>query len=142
GWTGSRLVHPVRPPDTPVALTSASTDGLVAEKSIADQRPEDVVETIELPRPAGSSAPAARQGRPTGWYRLAALDYGLSPQLLEALHAVESNASGDSCVANLQGSRATGPFQFKPATFKQFGIDGNHDGVVDICGFADSLFSA
>lgn len=66
----------------------------------------------------------------------------MSVQLLEALHQVESNASPDDCIPNLEGSGATGPFQFKPATFGQFGVDANHDGVKDICGFADSLFSA
>jgi membrane-bound lytic murein transglycosylase B len=66
----------------------------------------------------------------------------VSVQLLEALHQVESNASPDDCIANLEGSGATGPFQFKPATFSSFGVDANHDGVADICGFADSLFSA
>lgn len=55
---------------------------------------------------------------------------------------MESNASPDACIANLEGSGATGPFQFKPATFTQFGVDANHDGVTDICGFVDSLFSA
>ena len=94
--------------------------------------------------------PAARSGtrattdpvRPIGWYRLAAAEYGVSVQLLEALHQVESNASPDACIANLEGSGATGPFQFKPATFAEVGVDANHDGIKDICGFADSLFSA
>jgi membrane-bound lytic murein transglycosylase B len=66
----------------------------------------------------------------------------VSQQLLEALHQVESNASPDACIANLEGSGATGPFQFKPATFALFGVDANHDGAKDICGFVDSLFSA
>ena len=35
-----------------------------------------------------------------------------------------------------------GPFQFKPATFRQYGIDADGDGQPNICGFADSLFSA
>jgi hypothetical protein len=80
--------------------------------------------------------------RPTIWYGMAAAEYGVNVQLLEALHQVESNASPDACIANLEGSGATGPFQFKPATFAQFGVDANHDGVKDICGFTDSLFSA
>jgi len=80
--------------------------------------------------------------RPTLWYRLAADTYEISPVLLEALHQVESSASPDSCIVNREGSGAMGPFQFKPATFAQVGVDANDDGIVDICGFADSLFSA
>lgn len=97
-------------------------------------------------RPNGAVADTARAAagpvRPTGWYRLAAAEFEVSAQLLEALHQVETSASGDACVANLEGSGATGPFQFKTATFAEYGVDGNQDGVVDICGFADSLFSA
>jgi hypothetical protein len=95
--------------------------------------------------PAAVRAPGARLAepmRPTVWYRLAAAEYGVSAQLLEALHQVESNASPDSCIVNLEGSGATGPFQFKAATFAQFGVDANHDGLADICAFTDSLFSA
>jgi hypothetical protein len=77
-----------------------------------------------------------------GWYGLAAAEYGVSDHLLRALHHVESNASPDGCVANLEGSGAVGPFQFKPATFGQYGVDANHDGVRDMCSFADALFSA
>jgi hypothetical protein len=77
-----------------------------------------------------------------GWYGQAAADYGVSDHLLRALHHVESNASPDGCVANLEGSGAIGPFQFKPATFGQYGVDANHDGIRDRCSFADALFSA
>jgi membrane-bound lytic murein transglycosylase B len=90
---------------------------------------------VALARP--SDAPAL-----AGWYRLAAAEYGVSDQLLRALHQVESNAAPDGCVANLEASGAVGPFQFKPATFRQFGVDGNLDGDRDICSFADALFTA
>jgi membrane-bound lytic murein transglycosylase B len=102
----------------------------------------DLADVDAAPVARTTVARAADPVRPTGWYHLAAAEYGVSVQLLEALHQVESNASPDACIANLQGSGATGPFQFKPATFAQYGVDANHDGIVDICGFADSLFSA
>jgi hypothetical protein len=103
---------------------------------------DGVFDAIESSTTHGAEAALAGPARPTDWYHLAAVEHEASPQLLEALHAVESNTSPDGCVRNLQGSGATGPFQFKPATFARFGVDGNHDGVVDICGFSDSLFSA
>ena len=77
-----------------------------------------------------------------GWYRLASAEQAVSADLLRALHEVESNAAPDGCVANYQGSGAVGPFQFKPATFRQYGVDANYDGRRDICSFADALFSA
>ena len=58
----------------------------------------------------------------------AATKYGLSPFLLRALHQVESSGVGDGCLANLQGSGATGPLQFMPATFRAYGVDGDGDG--------------
>jgi len=80
--------------------------------------------------------------RPTVWYQVAAADNGISPYLLEALHQIETSAAPDGCWPNIEGSGALGPFQFKQATFDLYGVDGNGDGVVDICGFADSLASA
>jgi hypothetical protein len=83
-----------------------------------------------------------RQSRPIAWYHVAAEEQGVSPYLLEALHQIESNAAPDGCWPNVDGSSAVGPFQFKRSTFERHAVDGNGDGVTDICGFADSLFSA
>jgi hypothetical protein len=94
----------------------------------------DVYASIEMIQPA--------RIRPVVWYRVAAEEHGVSPYLLEALHQVESSAAPDGCLPNEEGSGAIGPFQFKRATFETYGLDGNGDGVVDICGFADSLVSA
>lgn len=80
--------------------------------------------------------------RPLAWYRVAADEEGVNPYLLEALHQVESNAAPDGCWPNIGGTGAVGPFQFTRSTFERHGVDGNGDGVVDICGFADSLFTA
>lgn len=92
-------------------------------------------------RPAGKPG-APDVTRPMAWYRTAAAEQRLSPYLLEALHQIESSAATDGCLPNADGSGAVGPFQFKRSTFGQYGVDGNGDGVVDICGFVDSLVSA
>ena len=97
------------------------------------------------PPPAAGveDARAAVGGTPViGWSRLAAAEQGVSADLLRALHEVESNAAPDGCVANMEGSGALGPLQFKPTTFRRYGVDGNHDGERDICSFTDALFSA
>jgi len=75
-------------------------------------------------------------------YEAAGARYGISPALLVALHAVESGSAGDGCVRNRHGSGAVGPLQFKPATFRAYGVDADGDGRADICGRADALYSA
>ena len=83
---------------------------------------------------------AAAQARTL--YDAAGARYGVSPALLAALHRVESGSAGDGCVRNSQGSGAIGPFQFKPATFRAYGVDADGDGRANICGRADALYSA
>jgi hypothetical protein len=80
--------------------------------------------------------------RPPTLYDHAARRYGINAAMLKALHDVESSAASDGCLENLEGSGAVGPFQFKPATFRAYGVDGDGNGRADICGFVDSLFSA
>jgi transglycosylase-like protein with SLT domain len=92
--------------------------------------------------PSRASLAGQEQSRPVLWYRVAAAEQGVSPYLLEALHQIESSAAPDGCLSNVEGSGAVGPFQFKRSTFEAYAVDGNGDGVIDICGFADSLFSA
>jgi membrane-bound lytic murein transglycosylase B len=85
---------------------------------------------------------ASTRARSTALFDLAAAQYGVSPDVLDALHQVESTAASDGCLRNRQGSDAVGPFQFMPATFRTYGVDADGNGHADICGFADSLFSA
>jgi membrane-bound lytic murein transglycosylase B len=75
-------------------------------------------------------------------YGQAAARYGLDPRVLRALHQVESTTAFRGCLANRQDSGAIGPFQFKPATFRQYAVDADGDGQPNICGFADALFTA
>jgi Transglycosylase SLT domain len=88
------------------------------------------------------SRPASAPARARTLYEAAGARYGVSPALLAALHRVGSGSAGDGCVRNRQGSGAIGPFQFKPATFRAYGVDGDGDGRADICRRADGLYSA
>lgn len=144
-WAEVRLPHQ-QPPIAPPALVAIggaqNTTGPTTESGHSSQESDDAAVAVEQPTRQADQRPRTSRLRPIGWYQLASVEYGINAQMLEALHVVETGGSGDACVANLEGSGATGPFQFKPPTFARFGVDGNHDGLVDICGFTDSLFSA
>lgn len=119
-------------PVEPLPPNTAHPDSIEPARSVAG-RP--------APEQTGLES-AASPVRSPSLYELAAARYGLSPRLLRALHAVESGGAGDGCRENRAGSGAVGPFQFKPATFRAYAVDADGDGRPDICGFADSLFSA
>jgi membrane-bound lytic murein transglycosylase B len=112
---------------------------------------------LRLEQPSGTSVGTGWSGAPPrsqadgaedqasairALYQRAAQRYGLSPGLLRALHAVESNELAGGCLENSEGSGAVGPLQFKPATFGQYGVDADGDGRADICNLADALESA
>jgi hypothetical protein len=143
-WTPRRDLRHAEPL-APVVVASAET--LSSSTHTVVTRPLTRLEPAE--RPASSEpltsvslVDRSESVRPTAWYRVAAAEQGVSPYLLEALHQIESSAAPDGCWPDIEGSGAVGPFQFKQVTFESHGVDGNGDGVVDICGFADSLFSA
>ncbi len=129
-----------------VAVAAAATSDLPTVRrqtaapwgADADSAVPETYRTARLS--TASIAPGA--GHPDVWYRVAAERHGVSAHLLEALHQVETSGAPDGCWPNVDGSGAVGPFQFKRAIFDRHGIDGNGDGAVDVCGFADSLHSA
>jgi membrane-bound lytic murein transglycosylase B len=59
--------------------------------------------------------------------------------LLAAVGQVESDHGVNTGPSS---AGAIGPMQFMPATFAQFGVDGNHDGVVDPWNPSDAIFTA
>lgn len=61
-------------------------------------------------------------------------------QLLAAVHQVETNQSGSTSRRSSAG--ALGPMQFMPATFARYGLDGNHDGQIDITNLDDAMYAA
>lgn len=148
-WTEASRALPVgASAGSSVAYASIDERGADPNARVATLLGDTVADVIPMhasPHPIGDSArvaPILDAPALAGWYGQAAADYGVSDHLLRALHHVESNAAPDGCVANLEGSGAIGPFQFKPATFGQYGVDANHDGIRDQCSFADALFSA
>lgn len=74
----------------------------------------------------------------------AAAAYSVSPNLLAALYLTEQGNTWKPLEGPYASSPvgASGPFQFMPATWRQHGVDGNGDGVVDIQNFHDAAFAA
>ncbi|MDD3773818.1 MAG: lytic murein transglycosylase [Patescibacteria group bacterium] len=73
-------------------------------------------------------------------YQRAAAMYGLDWRVLAAVHMVESGQATQCAAVSYAG--ATGPMQFLPSTFNYYAIDGDGDGVTDICNVSDAVFSA
>jgi peptidoglycan hydrolase CwlO-like protein len=64
---------------------------------------------------------------------------GLSWTVLAAIGQVES---GHGRNPSTSYAGAMGPMQFLPATFAHYGVDGDHDGVLDIMDPADAIYTA
>jgi len=73
-------------------------------------------------------------------YKSAAGEFGIDWKLLEAVHQIESGKSGSTLRSSYAG--ATGPMQFLSSTFRHYAVDGNGDGVLDVCNLEDSVFTA
>ncbi|MEI8143589.1 MAG: lytic transglycosylase domain-containing protein [Candidatus Berkelbacteria bacterium] len=72
-------------------------------------------------------------------YQGAGQMFGVDPKLIQAVHMVETGASGSTMRNNPSG--ATGPMQFLPSTFARHGVDGNNDGIKDIGNVYDAIYS-
>jgi hypothetical protein len=64
---------------------------------------------------------------------------GLSWTILASIGQVESGHGRDDGTSS---AGAEGPMQFEPATFAAYGVDGNHDGVINIMNPADAIYTA
>src|SRR5215207_5486595 len=77
-------------------------------------------------------------------YRRAAGEYGIDWAILAAIGKIESgHGEGGkevTCIGSPAG--AQGPMQFLPSTWATDGVDGNDDGVKDVCQYEDAIFGA
>jgi hypothetical protein len=152
-WTPRRERLEADPSTSVVLASSSSSAGPSQPSSLHTVAFTDVTPEVSTGSAAGGSTSLtplsargqldhAKPARPLAWYRVAADEEGVNPNLLEALHQVESSAAPDGCWPSIAGTGTIGPFQLQRSTFESHAVDGNGDGVIDICGFADSLFSA
>ncbi len=75
-------------------------------------------------------------------YRSASREAGIDWAVLAAIGKVETDHGryGGTCATNSAG--ANGPMQFMPATWSQYGVDGDGDGQKDVCNPADAIPAA
>jgi hypothetical protein len=71
-------------------------------------------------------------------YQAAGTQYGVKWELLAAINEIETDYGRN---LNVSSAGAVGWMQFMPATWKQYGVDANHDGVKDPYNPVDAIFA-
>jgi murein DD-endopeptidase MepM/ murein hydrolase activator NlpD len=72
-------------------------------------------------------------------YQAAGIQYGVRWELLAAINEIETDYGRN---LNVSTAGAVGWMQFLPSTWKQWGVDANHDGKKDPFNPVDAIFSA
>ncbi len=154
---------PGRPVKDPSTSTSGCDDDHGADPDDdSDKAPRDVTRT-KLRRPDGrptvknptfsSASPgAAPIGVPNFFiekfrippfllpiYQAAGMEYGVRWEVLAAINEIETDYGRN---LNVSSAGALGWMQFMPATWKAYGVDGNHDGRKDPYNPVDAIFAA
>lgn len=73
-------------------------------------------------------------------YKAAGAQFNVPWKILKAVHYVETGCSGSTSKSSYAGAR--GPMQFMPGTWRAYGVDGNGDGVADMCNVVDAIYGA
>ena len=90
--------------------------------------------------PIQKELPEFPRGKQYNTYELAGIQFNVDPAILMAVHESETRSSGNTCINSYAG--AVGPMQFLPSTFAAYAIDGDGDGVKNICDLEDAIFTA
>jgi hypothetical protein len=124
-------------PDAGLVVTAPTRDVLGLERDVvkilAPEAP--ATEILRLSLPTSGHATMSEQ-----LYKAAALTCpGLPWSVLAAIGGIESDHGADTAVSS---AGAEGPMQFLPATFAEYAVDGDHDGVAKIDDPADAVYTA
>lgn len=123
------------------AAAKAKADALAAARAKAEQQASVQRAVISREsRTLASSAPVEQNVDLESLYARAGSAYGVAPQILKAIHLVETG--GDTYTTARSNSGATGPMQFLPSTFRAHAVDGNNDGHADIMNVEDAVYTA
>ncbi|HVL96471.1 MAG TPA: lytic murein transglycosylase [Solirubrobacteraceae bacterium] len=72
-------------------------------------------------------------------YQAAGIEYGVRWEILAAINEIETDYGRN---LNVSSAGALGWMQFMPATWRQYGVDANRDGVKDPYNPVDAIFAA
>jgi murein DD-endopeptidase MepM/ murein hydrolase activator NlpD len=72
-------------------------------------------------------------------YQAAGIEYGVRWEVLAGINEIETDYGRN---LNVSSAGALGWMQFMPATWKQYGVDANHDGKKDPYNPVDAIFAA
>jgi murein DD-endopeptidase MepM/ murein hydrolase activator NlpD len=72
-------------------------------------------------------------------YQAAGIEYGVRWEVLAGINEIETDYGRN---LNVSTAGALGWMQFMPSTWKQYGVDGNHDGKKDPFNPVDAIFAA
>src|SRR3712207_9587423 len=72
-------------------------------------------------------------------YQAAGIQYGIRWEVLAAINEIETDYGRN---LNVSSAGALGWMQFMPATWKQYGVDANKDGLKDPYNPVDAIFAA
>ena len=72
-------------------------------------------------------------------YQAAGIEYGVRWEVLAAINEIETDYGRN---LNVSSAGALGWMQFMPATWKQYGVDANRDGLEDPYNPVDAIFAA
>jgi murein DD-endopeptidase MepM/ murein hydrolase activator NlpD len=72
-------------------------------------------------------------------YQAAGIEYGVRWEVLAAINEIETDYGRN---LNVSSAGALGWMQFMPSTWKQYGVDANHDGTKDPYNPVDAIFAA
>lgn len=75
-------------------------------------------------------------------YKDAGAGYDLDWTILAGVGRVETNHGRFEPGCDESGAGARGPMQFMPSTWDAYGVDGNGDGVANICDYRDAIPAA
>lgn len=122
-------------PDAGLVVTAPSRDIVGVERQVLEAIGPHTTKILRPVLPTGGHATMGK----SLYVAAAKTCPGLSWTVLAAIGGIESDHGADTAVST---AGAEGPMQFEPATFAQYAVDGDHDGLARIDDPYDAVYTA